>query len=189
MSTSSKKSKVLETKKRAIPFKIIIPLAIVIVVAAIMVVVIAQNDGAAQTAISSRDVFAGTAKPREQSANRTEVAFERNEVVLNTSSFSDGKAKYYSVDISGKKVSFFVLKSSDGVIRSAFDACDVCYQTKKGYRQSGDLMICNNCGQRFPSVRINIEKGGCNPSPLDRKVEGDSLVITRGDIEKGLIYF
>ena len=114
---------------------------------------------------------------------------EDGSVKLNAADFSDGKAKYYSVDVSGKAIRFFVLKSSDGVIRSAFDACDVCYLAKKGYRQAGDLMICNNCGQQFPSERINIEKGGCNPSPLERQIEGESVIITRADIEKGVIYF
>ncbi|MFC1657387.1 Fe-S-containing protein [Candidatus Moduliflexota bacterium] len=85
------------------------------------------------------------------------------------STFDDGQPKYYSYKGSGgRDVKFFVLKSSDGVIRAAFDACDVCYQSKKGYRQDGDFMVCNNCGQRFTSVRINEVKGGCNPAPLKR---------------------
>ena len=187
--TKNKKNKVLETEKKSTPLKVIIPLAIVAVVTVIMVIVITQRNDSGRTALSSGDVFAGSARPRSQSSNRNSETLEGTKVVLNASDFADGKAKYYSVDISGKSVRFFVLKSSDGVIRSAFDACDVCYRAKKGYRQSGDLMICNNCGQQFPSVRINIEKGGCNPSPLDRTFDGDSIIITRADIEKGLMYF
>jgi uncharacterized membrane protein len=51
-------------------------------------------------------------------------------------------------------------------------------------------MVCNNCGQRFPSVKINEIKGGCNPAPLNRKVVGDKLVIKVADIiEGGDLYF
>ncbi len=81
------------------------------------------------------------------------------------------------------------MKSSDGVMRAAFDACDVCFREKKGYRQEGDVMVCNNCGQRFPSTKINVLKGGCNPAPLGRTVQGDSLVINASDIEQGGWYF
>jgi uncharacterized membrane protein len=105
------------------------------------------------------------------------------------SKVNDGKAHYYTVNTGGKEIRFFVLKSNDGVIRAAFDACDVCFPEKKGYRQDGDYMICNNCGQRFHESRINEVKGGCNPSPLNRTTVGDNLVITLSDIQAGSVYF
>ena len=103
--------------------------------------------------------------------------------------FDDGQAHYYSFVDSGKAIDFFVLKSSDGVVRAAFDACDVCFGAHKGYSQQGDLMICNNCGQQFPSVKINEVRGGCNPGPLERTVEGTDLVIRSADISTGAGYF
>ena len=75
------------------------------------------------------------------------------------------------------------------MVRAAFDACDVCFGAHKGYRQQGDLMICNNCNQQFPSVKINEVKGGCNPGPLERTVEGTDLVIRSTDIAAGSGYF
>jgi uncharacterized membrane protein len=111
-------------------------------------------------------------------------------VTVPVSTFDDGKAKYFSYQApDGKTIKFFALKSSDGVIRAAFDACDVCYQSKKGYRQEGNFMVCNNCGQRFVSTRINEIKGGCNPSPLEREIEGGNLVIAVADILTGSRYF
>ena len=64
------------------------------------------------------------------------------------------------------------MQSKDGEYRAAFDACDVCYPNKKGYTQQGDLMVCNNCGLQFESTKINEVKGGCNPSPIERTLEG-----------------
>ncbi len=113
------------------------------------------------------------------------------EVSFSVSTFADGKARYYQYNAqNGMKVRYFILKSSDGIIRAAFDACDVCWQARKGYRQEGDNMVCNNCGQRFPSVKVNVIKGGCNPAPLNRTVVGDKLLIKVSDIlEGGNLYF
>ena len=96
---------------------------------------------------------------------------------------NDGKAHHFQVKSDdGTMVTFFVLKSADGVIRAAIDACDVCYRSGLGYYQEGDNMVCKNCGQKFASNKINVIKGGCNPAPLDRVVAGDKLVIQMKDI-------
>ena len=50
-------------------------------------------------------------------------------------------------------------------------------------------MICNNCGQTFPTNRINVEKGGCNPAPLKRTVANGQLIINVEDIYSGIRYF
>ena len=103
--------------------------------------------------------------------------------------FNDGKAKFYRFQGQSGPIDFFVVKSSDGVIRSAFDTCDVCYKALKGYRQEGHEMVCNNCDQRFPTDKINIVKGGCNPAPLQRQEAGEKVVIAATDIERGAWYF
>ena len=105
------------------------------------------------------------------------------------SAFDDYAAHHYTYMHEGRPIEFFVLKSKDGVVRAAFNACDVCYLSKKGYTQEGDVMICNNCGRRFPADQINVVHGGCNPSPLDRSVEGDSLIIKVEDVVRGQEYF
>lgn len=104
-------------------------------------------------------------------------------------SINDGKAHHFKVQATdGIMVTFFVLKSKDGVIRAAIDACDVCYRAGKGYEQDGDFMVCLNCGMRFASNRINEVKGGCNPAPLTRTVEGNTLVIAMADIDQNSWY-
>ena len=102
---------------------------------------------------------------------------------------NDGKAHHFQVKSDdGTMVTFFVLKSADGVIRAAIDACDVCYRSGLGYYQEGDNMVCRNCGQKFASNKINIIKGGCNPAPLNREVVGDKLVINMRDINMNSWY-
>jgi uncharacterized membrane protein len=119
----------------------------------------------------------------------SKVSPENGLIKIDVSKVDDGKAHYYTAKVGGKDVKFFILKSNDGIIRAAFDACDVCYSEKKGYRQDGDYMICNNCGQRFHSSRINVVKGGCNPSPIQRKYDEQYVYINYKDLRPGTMYF
>jgi uncharacterized membrane protein len=119
----------------------------------------------------------------------TAITATNGELLIPLAAVSDGKAHHYKVKADdGTMVTFFVLKSKDGVLRAAIDACDVCYKAGKGYYQEGDFMVCENCGQRFASNRINVIKGGCNPAPLDRTVNGDKLVIAMKDINANTWY-
>ncbi len=91
-------------------------------------------------------------------------------------------ATWYAAEVDGTWVKFFILKSSDGTVRAAFDACDVCYDNWRGYNQDGDYSVCNNCGLRFPSVDINEEVRGCNPIYLPYTDDGSDYVITKSDL-------
>ena len=169
---TDKRQKVLAGNKK-FEFRIewLIPLAVV--VAGVLIIVWPRN--------SEGPSRAGGSHSRVK-ANDGIVAFP-------VSTFDDQKAKYYTYKFPEKSVNFFVLKSSDGVVRVAFDACDVCFAARKGYQQSGDSVVCRNCGQVFPSNRINVEKGGCNPAPLERTVVDGDLIIKVTDLYAGLRFF
>ncbi len=114
---------------------------------------------------------------------------EGGEVSIPVSELND-KARFYEYKTaSGKSVRFFAMRSSDGVYRAALNACDVCFAAKQGYRQEGDDMVCNKCGNHFHSAQINEVSGGCNPIGLGRKVEGQSLRISARELEAGASYF
>jgi uncharacterized membrane protein len=99
------------------------------------------------------------------------------------------KASFYAIDSGGTQVKFFVMKASDGKIRNAFDACQVCFSQKKGYHQEGDQIVCNNCGRRFDSALIGIERGGCNPVPFETTVASGKLVIAASALQSGVPLF
>jgi uncharacterized membrane protein len=117
------------------------------------------------------------------------LAGQDGTISFDSTNFSDGQAKFYRFKAQSGPIDFFIVRSNDGVIRSAFDTCDVCYKALKGYRQEGDDMVCNNCDQRFKTDMINVVKGGCNPAPLQRQQTGAKIVIAANDIEKGGWYF
>jgi uncharacterized membrane protein len=137
---------------------------------------------------ASIDLF----KPEPETATVASAAAQVGQaesVTYPISLFDDGQAGHYDLKSGDMTIRYFILKSPDGVIRAAFDACDVCWPEGKGYYQEGDTMVCRNCGRRFDSVRINEVKGGCNPAPLTRSVNGDQLVIKVDDILQGESYF
>jgi uncharacterized membrane protein len=121
--------------------------------------------------------------------SQSQLQVDNGIVRIPQSAFADGTARFYKVQSSRGEIGFFLVKSPDGVIRAAFDTCDVCYQEKKGYRQEGDFMVCNNCDQKFRTDLINVVKGGCNPAPLQRELQGDQVVIRLAALEEGSWYF
>ncbi len=94
--------------------------------------------------------------------------------------------KLYSYNSNGVDVNYFAVKGSDGQIRTAFDACDVC-GGHKGYRQEGDQVVCNNCGNRFDIDDIGSKNkpGGCWPSYLAHEVQENNVLIKISDITSG----
>jgi len=119
----------------------------------------------------------------------TRIESSDGSVRVDLSTVDDGEAHFFRYASQHGDINFFVVKSVDGIIRAAFDACDVCYRSKKGYHQEGDFMVCNNCGQQFRTDLVNEVKGGCNPAPLARQIDGAQLVISEQDIVQGASYF
>ena len=122
---------------------------------------------------------------------------EKNKIPINPSNITTGSqisipisdientAKYYSYDADGVEVKYFAVKGSDGEVHVALDACDVCYGAKKGYTQVGDVMRCINCGNQYPVNSLGTENtaGGCWPSYVPIKMDGDSIIIKESDLE------
>lgn len=172
--SASKKEAILKTEKKSQS-----PLRTLVVVAVVVIGGLAFY--LLQTGFDSKPQARTPSVQPEVTA--TEVSFPLQ-------AFADGNAQYFQYPVgNGITVRFFILRSSDGIVRAAYDACDVCWREGKGYYQDGDFMVCRNCGQRFASVKVNEIKGGCNPAPLNRTVVGDKLVIKIADIIQGSQYF
>jgi len=97
----------------------------------------------------------------------------------------DTSVNFYSYDSEGVDISYFIVKGTDGKYHAAFDACDVCYDAKKGYSQDGDVMRCINCGLTFPINDLGEKNtgGGCWPSYLPIKIEGNNIIIEKSDLD------
>lgn len=97
----------------------------------------------------------------------------------------NGEAVFYSYNSNGVEMQFFVIKDSEGEVRIALDACDLCYGAKKGYRQKGEVMQCINCGNEYLITGLGTEnvQGGCWPSYIPMRINGDNVVIEKSDLD------
>jgi uncharacterized membrane protein len=164
----------------------------VIAGAALMIAAVAwvfiSNGRSGSSAVKQAPITAQSA-PVAMQTNNTVVAGEGGSVRVPLPALDDRKAHFYLYESGGKAIKFFVLRASDGSVRAALDACTVCYHAKRGYRQDGDAMICNNCGMRFSSKDIGIITGGCNPIPVKNVIEKQAMVLKVKDLEAGAKYF
>lgn len=91
-------------------------------------------------------------------------------------------ARFYPIEVDGTQMEVIAVKDSEGNIRTAFNTCQICYSSGKGYYvQDGDVLVCQNCGSQFTVNQVEIESGGCNPWPIfseDKTVTEDSVSIS-----------
>ena len=67
-----------------------------------------------------------------------------------------------------------IRKPNSAAYGVGLDACDVCGTA--GYYQRGETVVCKKCDVVMNTSTIGLA-GGCNPVPLEFKVEGGNIVI------------
>ena len=107
------------------------------------------------------------------------VASSGGDIKITKSDISQ-TVKFYPYKIGSNNAEILAVKASDGTIRTAFNTCQVCYNSGKGYyKQEGNELICQNCGNRFKIDQVEKEKNGCNPVPiLDQNKTDDGTTIS-----------
>lgn len=140
-----------------------------------------------EPSVPSNGMSAGAGAPGRN--EYTPVTSTNGEVRVPLPGPQDSSARFYTYPVGGKEIKFFLLRAADGTVRAALDACNACYHAKLGYHQSGDVMVCNNCGMSFKSTDIEKVTGGCNPVPVRKNVDGGTVVLKARDLEAGAKYF
>ena len=51
-------------------------------------------------------------------------------------------AQFYPVDVDGTQMEVLAVKAPDGTIRTAFNTCQVCYDSGRGYYKAGRRCSC-----------------------------------------------
>jgi len=113
----------------------------------------------------------------------TATTNENGDAIIPISEISE-TATFYSYDKLDTKIEFLAVKASDGTIRTAFNTCQVCYASGKGYyKQEGNVLKCQNCGNTFKMDQVEVVKGGCNPVPIfeNYKETTDSSIIIKNE--------
>jgi uncharacterized membrane protein len=102
-------------------------------------------------------------------------------------------ATFYPVEIDGTSLEVLAVQASDGSIRTAFNTCQVCYDSGRGYyEQQGGALVCQNCGNRFAIDQIEMRQNGCNPVPISAEykiVTEASITISQAFLNEAKIIF
>lgn len=121
------------------------------------------------------------------------VTIEQGESLVIPADEVTEAAQFYPINVNGTEMEVIAVRDSEGNIRTAFNTCQICYDSGRGYyKQEGNLFVCQNCGNRFTADQIEVEAGGCNPYPIfesDKTVTDESISISYDFLEKSAVIF
>ena len=102
-------------------------------------------------------------------------------------------ATFYPVEVNGTNMEVLAVQAPDGSVRTAFNTCQVCYDSGRGYyKQKGNVLVCQNCGNRFTMDQVEVVSGGCNPVPIlpaNKTVTNDFITISNSFLKEAKVIF
>lgn len=120
------------------------------------------------------------------------VAVKDSDIVIETKDVTE-VPNFYPAEIDGVNLEVIAVKASDGSIRTAFNTCQVCYSSGKGYYEvEGNELVCQNCGNRFGMDDVEVTKGGCNPVPITpeyKTVSDETITISKDFLSQATVIF
>lgn len=125
-------------------------------------------------------------------SGNSDATLKDSDLVIQTSEITE-RAKFYPVEVGGTKLEVIAVRAQDDSIRTAFNTCQVCYSSGRGYYiQEGNVLVCQNCKNRFGMDDVEVTRGGCNPVPItaqDKIVTDTSITIPKGFLAKAKAIF
>lgn len=133
--------------------------------------------------------------PSDTGSKQDDLRAERvidGDIIIPVNEISE-TVRFYPAKIDGIELETLAVKAADGSIRTAFNTCQVCYSSGRGYYvQEGNLLICQNCGNRFAMNDVEITRGGCNPVPITEEyktVSDDAITISKDFLAEASVIF
>lgn len=121
------------------------------------------------------------------SGSTTVAAKQGGDIIISKGEVTE-TASFIPYEAGNTKMEIIALKAPDGTIRTAFNTCQVCYDSGRGYYvQEGDVLVCQNCGNRFRADQVELVKGGCNPVPIlaeNKTDNGATITIPKDFLEQ-----
>jgi uncharacterized membrane protein len=122
----------------------------------------------------------------KQPAEHKVVTPKDGAIRIPVSEVHDGKVHLFTYKKSGKRINFFIRTDGKDSLSACFDACFTCYKHKKGYRQEGTDLVCNECSMKFRLADEHWDNSrGCSPIALKSRIDNNEMVIMTEDLERG----
>lgn len=159
--------------------KWLLPAVVAAAVVVVVVVAVSLNTGEAKNAASQQPsgqsvAAAGASQPAE--GNGPGITVNKKDVT--------STATFIPYEIGNTKMELIAVRADDGTVRTSLNTCQVCWDSGRGYyKQEGNELVCQNCGNRFNINQIEKQKNGCNPVPVtsEEKTENDNTITISGD--------
>ena len=87
---------------------------------------------------------------------------------------------------SGEMVRYIVILKGGSAYGVGLDACEICGAT--GYYERDNQVICKLCDVQMNKATIGT-RGGCNPIPIEYKIEDGKLKVPQAELEKNARIF
>lgn len=113
-----------------------------------------------------------------------EATEREGKVIISLEGMEGATPRFYTYREGGETVNFFVLLVN-GSVEAYLDACAKCGPKKRGYRVSGEDLVCNACGVSYPLDSLR-GIGSCHPIALNGTTEGGYYIINKSELEKAL---
>jgi uncharacterized membrane protein len=124
--------------------------------------------------------------------NVVKPAVANRDLVIPLSEVTEN-AVFYPVDVEGTRLEVLVVKAPDGTVRTAFNTCQSCYGSGRGYyKQVGTVLQCQNCGKRFRMSQVEQRSGGCNPVPImpqNKQVSSTTITVPLAFLKEAKVIF
>ena len=120
----------------------------------------------AGTRISSLRTGSVSTEPGVYGMNDRKPQIVDQDLIIRIDELSEN-ALFFPMLVDGYNMEVLAVIAPDGTIRTAFNACQVCYPSGRGYYvQVGSVLVCQNCNMRYQMSMLEREVGGCNPVPI-----------------------
>lgn len=114
------------------------------------------------------------------------------DLIISTSNITS-TATFYPVEVDGTQLEVLAVKAPDGTVRTAFNTCQVCFDSGRGYyKQEGQALVCQNCGNKFTMDQVEVISGGCNPVPIlpeNKTVTDDTITVPLSFLQEATVIF
>jgi uncharacterized membrane protein len=128
----------------------------------------------------------------DSALNRRAPLVVNQDLVIQIADITEN-ALFFPWEIDGTEMEALAVRAPDGTIRTAFNTCQSCYRSGRGYYvQTGTVLVCQNCRMRFRMGQVERQAGGCNPVPIfpqNKTVTETSITIQQDFLKQARIIF
>jgi uncharacterized membrane protein len=111
-----------------------------------------------------------------------------SDVVIEISKLNEGFPSFFTYQMNGKNISFFVVKIGN-TVTSFLDACNACYPHKLGYKYENGMIICLYCREKYSMDELAAGYGNCHPIKLPGRIQDGKYLIAVSSLEKNASKF